>query len=147
MIHVSVSQSESDLSHDQFSLRVSCISILLCLNCSFVKMVFNCCHCEFDTDEFEYLIRHYRFEHGSDPHFRIVCGINSCAKKYSNVRVFRRHIKQKHELWYERMRQNNSNDPHEQVENPNFQVNDNVDYEREQVLEQEGPNFDVNKEI
>lgn len=38
----------------------------------------------------------------TDHNFKIVCGISGCARTYSNIRNFRRHIKSKHEqFWLE----------------------------------------------
>ncbi|KAJ8017622.1 hypothetical protein HOLleu_44835 [Holothuria leucospilota] len=56
--------------------------------------------CDFITKRFQKLIKHYRFGHSSDPRFNIVCGVDGCAKNYSNIQAYRRHIKAKHEQFW-----------------------------------------------
>ncbi|XP_071839080.1 uncharacterized protein [Apostichopus japonicus] len=118
-------------------------AVLFCIWLDFSKMAYSCCHCDFSTPEFEVLIKHYRFEHGNDPNFKIVCGINNCAKSYSNIRVFRRHIRQKHEFWYGR--RNNLNAPPIEVQvDQNEHVVENGNPEN---IEIPHPEFDVNREV
>lgn len=65
-------------------------------------MAFICCMCNYTTNQFQYLIKHYRFGHGNDPRFNISCAIDGCAKNYRNVRAYQRHIRAKHEqFWYQ----------------------------------------------
>lgn len=104
-------------------------------------MRFNCCYCIFNTVKFETLMKHYRFVHGNNPNFRIVCGINGCAKNYSNVRTYRRHIRLKHELfWLEVTNADVIND--NGVEN-----DDQLPIEENHAIADDAVDIDVNREV
>ncbi|KXJ08834.1 hypothetical protein AC249_AIPGENE12856 [Exaiptasia diaphana] len=60
-------------------------------------MVFQCNICiEFQRDSFAILLNHIGRDHGSDPNFSILCGIDSCSRTYSNYRALRNHINAQH---------------------------------------------------
>ena len=63
-------------------------------------MLFNCCACDAQNVTFRGLLMHYKYEHGTDPSFQIVCGVDECAKNYRNEITFWRHIKSKHEQFW-----------------------------------------------
>ena len=63
---------------------------------------FSCKFCDFTTLNFNKLLNHIWDKHSIDTGFSYLCDISSCTNKYTNIQSYRRHIKAKHNWFFER---------------------------------------------
>ena len=57
---------------------------------------YDCKYCGYKTRLITFLLKHYRFEHSSDPNFIVECVFPHCLKSYNNVESLRKHIQRHH---------------------------------------------------
>ncbi len=57
---------------------------------------YQCKYCAYLADSLSKRIDHYKFVHSNEPGFQIICKVDSCPQKYTNIRALQRHIKSKH---------------------------------------------------
>ncbi len=57
---------------------------------------YQCTYCPYLAHSLSQRVDHYKYVHSNQPGFEIVCYVDNCPKKYTNMRALTNHIKSKH---------------------------------------------------
>ena len=69
----------------------------------FGKMLYNCNRCDgFSVTLLVRLLNHIGRCHSNEPGFHVLCGIDECARTYTNYNAFRNHVNKHHSTILER---------------------------------------------
>lgn len=86
--------------------------------------VFTCIKCPYVARHFSHMLTHYDSVHSHEPNFLLSCGIDTCQATFKCVRVFKRHIRNKHSAFHQHNLVNRQElqDPHEDEANGGEEV-------------------------
>ena len=66
-------------------------------------MRFSCTICHrFASSTLKRVVRHIGSVHSFEPGFQITCGVNGCARTYTNFRSFQKHLTRQHQAAFEK---------------------------------------------
>ena len=108
------------------------------------KMVYNCNRCDgFSATLLVRLLNHIGRCHSSEPGFHVLCGIEECARTYTNYNAFRNHVNKHHSTILEREGRISITENREEEEPENFINEEEYEEEFEEENEEE---FDIERE-
>lgn len=65
-------------------------------------MKFSCTICNsFSSSTLKKVLRHIGSVHSFEPNFQITCGVDGCARTYTNFKSFQKHLSRRHETVFE----------------------------------------------
>ena len=92
--------------------------------------------CHYESFSFNRLLSHTWDKHSLSPNFQFKCSISSCTRLYTNLQSFRRHVKAKHQWFFEKHMQYFQKETEENLqENQRFEQMHEI--ENAQIPEQE----------